>query len=865
MHRTLLYWGVVMMAVLSWTMKGYPQESGALGKVEEFCLHNGFKVILNKVQGIPVVAYQLWVKTGSVYESDREAGITHIIEHMIFKGTERHPKGEIAKKIESIGGSINAYTSFEHTVYHLEVPQNGQHEALEILLDAVLRPLFDPKELELEKEVVLEEYRRSLDRPETILAWEFLSLCFKDHPYGRPIIGYEPSIKSISRQAILDYMEKHYTSDNMFLVASGNIDPEEVKTLVKRELSPLKPRKSHFDEPTTFIEGGEKFKIINKEVNQAYMELGWLTPCVTDEDTPVLEVLETILGNGKTSRLYENLRSKKRIANTISVGNMAFRHTGLFSIFATLEPNDINDCLKEIFNQMNLISNGDLTEAEIEAAKKKIELQHFSDMQGVTGRAKTIGFFEAYFGSYSSFQHYMDRIRQVSKDDIERVSKKYLTSEKAKVAFLLPSGGDFTFKAPDELFLLKEKEQMANPVKLPNGIRLIMNERHDLPIASMVVVMPGGIRTEPEEKAGISQVVSRMLLRGSGDQTADEILRQIESFGAKIETFSGRNSLGISLTCLSKDLKTLIPVVRKILTRPAFREDELNKVKQDVINIIKAKKDKPFEVTFEAFLKNIFKDHPYQRTEYGLEETVRKITRNDLTAWYHSILNPSEIVISVVGSINKTMTYELIKKEFDEIPTKTSKTIRPIVPELTSNKIVSVPNQLHQTHLMLGFLDVPIGDVLNPSLAVINTALSRQGGRLFTILRDEKGLAYVVSSFRFNGPETGAFAIYMACDPQKVDMAKGGIMEILKDISENGLTQKEIEESRSYILGSMLIEEQYSAQVALKTALDEMLGLGFNYMEIFKEKIKQVTAEDIKVAAKKIFDSPYVFVSVGPK
>ncbi len=855
------------MACVLWVGDGLGSQRGLLGDCEEKEFENGFKVVVKRDPKLPLVSFQMWVKAGSLYEEEREAGITHMIEHMIFKGTERHPKGEIAKKIEAIGGHINAFTSFDHTVYHLEVPKTGAKDALEILLDAILKPQFDQKELELERDVILEEYKRSLDRPETVLAWEFLSMCFSDHPYGRPIIGYEPSIKTISRESLLDYVARHYLPNNMFLVASGDISLRDIEPEVKKLIGDFPTPKEAQVKFRKIEKLGQKIKVIYKDVNQSYMYLGWPTVAITDEDTPILEVIEALLGHGMSSRLYENLRVKKRIVNSLSVSNISLREAGLFSIYLTLEHQDILTAFKGILEQIDGISRGEISEDEIEVAKRKIELQTLYDMEGVSGQAHAVGLFQSYYGNFRKLEEYMDSLRKVTKEEVVRVSKRYLSTSSLKMALLLPEGVSFREEEILSQMVqtgLQVQDQGPRMVVLKNGLRVIVEKREGLPLASVGVILPGGLSSESEENNGISQLISKLLLRGTKRRSAQEVLRVIESYGARVDSFSGRNSLGITLRCASKDLGQLIPLLKEILVTPKFPEEEILKVKKDSLNAIKAKGDKPFEIAMERLLKRLFNGHPYSMPELGTQSSLSKITRQGLVSFYNSLLSPQDMVISIVGDIDVEECLKLIQGELEglESPKRAQRISR--MPSLEKSIVEHIPKDLYQTHIMMGFLDVSLKDLENPAMTLLNLVLSRQGGRLFRILRDQQALAYVVSSFRISGPQTGGFLIYMACDPSKVASAQEGILKILHEIIQNGVTPDEIEEAKSYLLGSMLIEEQYSSSRAVRMALDEALGLGYNFREVLREKIEEVDTKDTAQAARKVFEKPYVIVTVGP-
>jgi len=836
--------------------------------VKKEVLENGFGIIFKEAKSHPVVAFQLWVKVGSVNEEEKEAGITHLIEHMIFKGTERFPKGEIAKRIEAKGGHINAYTSFEHTVYHVEVPKWGAKEALEILLDAVFNPLFDPAELELEREVVLEEFRRSLDRPETRLSWDFLTLVFPDHPYGRPIIGSEASIKGITRDMVLKYVSKWYRPNNSFLVAVGDVEMDMIKSVVEGFLKdkPFSKDVETLNSSPVAIKGS-KLSLKEQDVSQIYLQLGWPTPAITHPDTPHMELLEVLLGQGRSSRLQEALRIKNRLANSISVGNMALKDAGVFTLFATAESADVTRLLEEIKAQMEAIGNGTISEQELEMAKNKMRLNTLSEVETSSGIARTLGFFEAYFKDYRRFQDYMESIKNAKAEDLRRVANTYLSMERAKGAVLSKTGA---LREEDLRAILKTRDVGISKIKahsfrLRNGMRVVMEERQDLPIVSMVVALPGGLRSEEKDTNGISQVVSRMLLRGTKGKDADELMKAIEIYGATVDTFSGKNSLGLTMRCLSKDFQQILPLVKEILLEPSFPQGELAKVKQDFLNAIKAKKDKPFQLASELLFSTVFLKHPYAMPESGTEESLNKISRDKLIDWYQGLIRPDEMVISVVGMLKAEELRKLMESSFGDI--KARPRDLKVLPEapLKGLRIAHLEKQIYQTHLMFGFLDLPNNDPEVPAMMLLNAVLSRQGGRLFRILRDEKGLAYVVSSFRVTGPETGLFAIYMACEPNKVETAREGVMGILKDVIEKGVSEEELTEAKSYVLGSMEIDEQSSGHKALKMALDELLGLGYDYEEVLKERIRGIKGQDIKSVANRVLNKPYAFITVGPK
>ncbi|NQU12678.1 MAG: insulinase family protein, partial [Desulfobacteraceae bacterium] len=381
---------MVAVAFLATVLVSEVKAASVTTGAERFILDNGFTVILKKDPSASVVSIQVWVKTGSANETEEEAGITHLIEHMIFKGTPTRKTGEIAGAIEGSGGNINAYTSFDRTVYLVEIASSQFETGLDVLLDAVQHSLFDTVELKREKEVVLEEYRRSLDMPRRRLSWALMDLAFKKHPYKRPIIGYESTIRSFDRKAILNYMDKWYTPDNMVLVAVGDFDTNQalktIKELVKDfpQRTGQKPSRAQEPEQTALR------RIVKKDrVQQVYLDMSWHTPALTHQDMYPLDLLETILSHGKSSRLYGRLKMEANLVYGVSAGVYGLADPGLFSIDASLGPENLSKALKAIAEVLTQVSREPVTASELEKAKTIAEADFVFDMETMAGQAST--------------------------------------------------------------------------------------------------------------------------------------------------------------------------------------------------------------------------------------------------------------------------------------------------------------------------------------------------------------------------------------------------------------------------------------------------------------------------------------------
>ena len=849
---------------------------------QRYSLENGLKVILKEDHSARVVSIQVWVKTGSANESEEEAGITHVIEHMIFKGTHTRKTGEIARTVESSGGSINAFTTSDRTVYRVEIASDHFIIALDVLLDAVQHSIFDPLELNKEKEVILEEYRRSLDIPERQLSWAMLDLSFKKHPYRRPVIGYESTIRSIDREDIMEYMDKWYTPGNMVLVVVGDFNRDEALEAIKARLRNFPVRSGgRVLRPIEPPQVTPRSSVIKADVQQVYMDLSWHIPPITHEHIPALDLLEVILGRGRSSRLYTRLKTKRNLVREIDANSYSMVDSGLFSIECTLRPKDIEDALGAIMDEVEKMSVDPVFEPELKKSKRKVEADYLAVMESMEGQAQTLAFFETMTGDMKKADTYLERLEMVTSKDIMNVAGLYLHPENVSIGMIIPENSG---NSPDELRVNnlltqysghynaiikvseKEKNNGTTRYTLSNGMRVLIKENHRLPLVSVRAALLGGSRLEEINHSGISAFTARMLTRGTEGLSASEIAATVESWGGKLKDFSGRNSFGITGKFLTGDIEKGLALLADLLIHPSFPEPEIRKVKQDILTDIISKKDNPRQELLDLFNRTLYQSHPYGRPVTGTEESIQSIKRSDLLTWHESLVTSSNLVLAIVGDVNKDKIIARVSDLFKPIK---SSDFRP--PEISSESPLQKERKVHlerpgsQVHIIIGYLGADLKSPDNAVMTLIDTALSGQGGRLFSELRDKQSLAYSVSSFRRPGLETGMFGVYLACEPAKLQRAKEALFKELDRIKKEGLMEQELEDAKRYVLGNMEIDNQTNGSQALRMALDELYGLRYDHHQRFIREIESVTLKDIRQAAEKIIlPHGYAMATVGP-
>jgi zinc protease len=411
-------------------------EGNTLDNVKRTNLTNGLTVILREDHNLPLCSIQIWLKVGSVYE-DNNYGISHFLEHLLFKGTKKYGVGEIAQIIESLGGRINAGTSKDFTILYFNVPKEGIETALEIATDVLQNTTFPSEEIERERLVILEEIKRQDDDPDSVLWNLFNEKMFSSIPYRQRIIGTTETISKISREDLLNYYQTYYVPNNASLIIVGDVETnkillfikEKFETLLKREL-PSPPCLEETTQENFFF--SEK-----KPVQQALLLSGFLGPTVENEDQYALDLLADILGEGRNSRLNKNLREEKELVFSIGSSYLTQKGSGLFIISARLEPEKINQVIDEIHQELLNLQKEGISDKELVRAKTLIENGWLFANETYSGQAHTLGY-AVTLKNIEYAQEYLKNIAQVKKEDIKFVLDKYFQGKELSTIIFYP-------------------------------------------------------------------------------------------------------------------------------------------------------------------------------------------------------------------------------------------------------------------------------------------------------------------------------------------------------------------------------------------------------------------------------------------
>jgi zinc protease len=860
------------LSVLGGTAGGKEGEEG----ITRSRLENGLRIVLQEDHSAPVCAFQVWVEVGSADEGPTEAGISHLIEHMIFKGTNERRAGEITGAIERYGGRINAYTSYDNTVYHVVIPSRHQDEGLKILADAIKHPSFDPQELAREKQVVIEEIRMGEDDPEHLLHQSLFKESFQRHPYGRPIIGNADKVRGFSRQQVLDYYKRWYCPRNMVLVGVGDFTASQLLSRLKKIFNApdllLPARRRPLEQPQRSFHS----LVTEKAIKERYFALGFHIPSIKDKDAFALDLLAACLGQGESSRLQQELRLKQGLVSSIYAYAFTPKDPGLFFIGGAFQPGAIQQGVEGIVRELSRIKEAGVDGEELRKAKVMVETAFTYDRETVQGEAGKLGYFEMTWGDATKEKGYLQEISRVGIAEIQAVARRYLRLENLTLCVLVPEGekevadphvldlsvAGLVDKAP----AVAETEGIKKIV-LENGTTLLFQENHSVPVVGITGVFLGGVRFEKEREAGITHFLSEMMMRGTELHTASQLAQQVDSLGATLEIFSGRNSFGVQAKGLSKDFSQLMKLVGEVMTRPSFPQEEVGKVRAESLAALGMERDNMMGWTMQLLRETLYVRHPYRLNILGTEETIAGIKRRDLIRYYKSYALSQNLVLAIVGDVSWEEVCASVRDAMRGM--RSVSFSPPLIPrELTVQGIrkrEEVVREKEQVHIALGFLGATMHDQDRFPLEVLEAALGRQGGRFFTQLRDKEGLAYVTAFFVRSDLDPGYLGVYLATSPPREAQALQGIERILQEVRDKGISQEELEQAKAYLIGNYEINLQGPHAMASAMAFDERYGLGGDFYQRYHREIEQVTRADVLRIARKYIDlGAYALVIVRP-
>jgi zinc protease len=813
---------------------------------------NGLIVIVREDHSAPVVSAQAWCMAGSIHEGKwLGAGLSHVLEHMLFKGTTTRPGSRIDQEVQEAGGYMNAYTSFDRTVYHIDVPNTGARVAIDILCDIMQNASLPIEELEKEKQVIVREMDMNLDDPGRRASRRLFETAYTRSPYRFTIIGYPDIFHEVKQSDILEYYREKYSPNNVFFVVAGDIQCDAVLAQIKEAYS-----KSKAKALPPVVLPQEPPQVAPREiVEEAPVELGhfhiaWHIPELRHPDVPAIDILAAILGHGRSSRLYQQVRDKRGLVHSVDSWTYSPGAPGLFGMSATTDADKFEAARDAMLEEIEKIKTGPISAAELGKAVKQFVSGTLSSRKTMQGQAQDLGANWLAANDLSFSERYLAAVKKVTAVDLQRVAKEYLGAENRSLYALLPTG-----TAPKETAVAEGTQEHAiQKFELANGLRLLVKEDHRLPFVELRTIFSGGVLIETLANSGITQLMGKLLLKGTKSRSAEQIAGEIESIGGSIDSYGGNNSFGVNAEVLSDDFATGLGLLADVLLNPTFPEASLEREREVQLAALRSQRDHLLQSASKAMRRTLFGDSGYGLDALGTEPSLTRVRVQDLKEFHGRHASPENCVLAIYGDVNAAAVRSAVEQSFkawkrnaNPAPAKS----------LGSENVVTPLGRVSETRdkkqavIVVGYRGTTLHDKDRYPLELLQEACSDLGSRLFMRVREKLGLAYYVGAQNFIGLAPGYFAFYAGTMPEKAELVEKELLTEAELLRLEGLTKEELQRAKAKIIGQKKISRQDLGALAMTTALDELYGLGYGYSDSEDALYEAVTLEQVQAAAVK--------------
>ena len=827
-------------------------------------LKNGLTVYIIRDSRFPLVCTRLFVGTGSANETAEQAGISHVLEHMVFKGTEKRPKGQVPRDVESLGGYLNAATSFDKTWFITDMPAKHWKTGMDVVKDMAFHPSLDPAELEAEKDVIVSELKGGDDTP-TRRLFEDLQVAGLAHTvYGRPIIGFEKTIRAVTADDLRAYIRTWYQPQNMMLLVAGDIDPKAVLAHAEELFGDLK-NDTILPEPAPVqlegAAGGPRVEVTYGPWNKVYLGIALPAPALGDQRSIDLDVLAYALGGDGTSQFYRKYRYEKQLVDSISVGNMSLNRAGLFYMVAQLDADKVEPFWQEFTRDLASLDAGKITPDVIERARFNYEdgMDRASEtLDGLTSWKATVQFELGGPQGEANVRHALaaeDSARLRQAQDLwlrpDQVRVRVLAPEKAKLPDL-DAILQHNWPAPaverQKAAAAAEKVDKREIVDLGQGRTVILQPDRTIPYVSLEILRPGGNALLKPADQGLAQLTAATLTDGCGTRDLDAMERFVAERAASLSASAGVQSFTVSLTGPARFNADYFALLGDLLHKPTFAEKDVRRQADTLKAALVRRQDNPMSFMGSKINGFLFPGgQPYGFDGLGTAENQDRFGPGDVQAFWKQ-QNAQPWILSVAGDFDREKVLAFARS----LPVPTAPAVDVPQPTWGADKRLplSLPGR-QQAHLLLAFHAVPLDHPDAPALMLLESVLSGQSGLLFNKLRDEQGLGYTVTAFYRSLPEAGFMAFYIGTTPRNLDVARQGFSGIIKDIKTDLLPAELLAKGLNRMEGSYYRGRQSLGARADEAASERLLGQPQDFQKRLLEKAAKVTPEQLREVARK--------------
>jgi zinc protease len=874
-------------------------------KYEVYALSNGLRVILSPDHRLPLTAVNLWYHVGPANEDPGRTGFAHLFEHMMFQGSKHVPGDQHFKLLEGAGASdINGTTDFDRTNYFETVPSNQLELALWLESDRLgyLLEQVTPEALANQQDVVRNERRQSVEnQPYGIVEEALFHTIFpKEHPYYADVIGSHEDIQAAKLEDVRNFFKQYYTPNNASLAIVGDFEPEAVKKLVEKYFGTFK-RGPEVKKPSVATPpiDSERRMTVTDTVELPKVYVAWLSPAIYSEGDADAEVAASILGGGKSSRLYKALVYEQQIAQSVTAQQHALILGSVFTIEAIARPGKTAEQIETAINaEIDKFRASGPDASEIERAQNGIETEIVNGLQrlgGFGGVADRLNTYEHYLGDPGYLAKDLQRYRGTTTGSVKAFAAKYLQPNARVVVFGVPgekklapevpkpSGpptatADVSGVNPDESWRTERPAAGPEPIlklptptrfTLPNGLTVLYTRRAGVPVVSASVVVRTGSDANPTDAPGLANFTAAMLDEGTETRSALQIADEVARLGATLATGSTMDSSTVSATSLRKTFPETLQLVADVILHPNFPQAEVDRQRASRLATLVQQRENPQQVAQRALVAALFGSrHPYGFTEIGTEASNKAITRDAMVAFWKQNFVANNAALIIVGDIEDAQVKGYAEKYFGGWPKGTPAQPALGAPDTTPAKLIVVDKPgAPQTQLWVGTIGAPRRTPEYATIQVLNNGLGGQfSARLNMNLREDKGYTYGAFSTFVMRKAAGPF---FALAGVRTDVTGPALSEMLKEVTgvaTKPLTEEELKLAKDALVRSLPGDFETNQSTAASFAGIYVYDLGLDYWTKYPSMISGVDSAAVTTGAKKYLTTDRLHVvAVGDK
>ncbi|MGV3616501.1 MAG: M16 family metallopeptidase [Fimbriimonas sp.] len=849
------------VAAFALVVSGWAQDV----KVEKYRLPNGMTVILHEDHSLPIATINIWYRVGSKDEPPRRSGFAHLFEHLMFMGTKRVPNGQFDQIMEKAGGSNNASTAVDRTNYYSVGPSNLLPTLLWLDADRLedLGVAMDVKKLDLQRDVVKNERRENVENTPYGKAYEAINAIMfpENHPYGHSVIGSMADLSAGTLQDVQDFFATFYVPNNASLVVAGDFDPKTLKPMIAQWFGTL-PRRNDPPRPltpTVDFKGIVRQTMVDQvQVPKSIMV--WHSPAAYSAGDAEMQIAAAVLSSGLSSRLYERLVVKDKLATDVSAFQEQRRLGSLFYVDATAAPGADQDRLEAAIDQeLATFAKSGPRADELKRVVAQIEYGAVASLQSLRDKADKLNEYEYYFGEPNSFARVLDLYRKATPRGIRDAARRTLNPENRLIMRVLPETEVAEGQKPRETAPAIGNEATFTPptpsnFTLSNGLKVQFFRRPELPLMAVSALIRGGGENDPTDKLGRGSLTAAMLDEGAGSRNAKAFQDALDEIGASFSAGADEQSTSATLSVLSTKFDQGLALYADALLRPRFDTEEFARVQRLRIAGLEQENDDPGAVAIKVSLREYFgPNHPYGTPVAGTPETLKRLTPADLKTQHEAIFQPQNTTLLVAGSLDEAAVKASLEKALGKWQGNRTPVAKPAYPAPANQALrvllVDRPGAV-QTVVRFVLPAPPYNDPNREGLSSLSTLLG--GGftsRLNQNIREDKGYAYGAGSRFIFAPQVG-YAI--ATSSVRADVTGPSIKEFLNEFKRLGggdVTDPEAGKAAS-TRRSELVETMGSLTGLLGVAAGyELNGRPFSALGEDLKKLGSLTAKDLNTLA----------------